>query len=480
MPKSEKTGETATATAERPPKRTGRPPKSEDRIPKVIGFFNRVQSINKEDWGTRAYITVYRLEPSIDRTRLGEPKHIAKYSEPVDADRIKVDQGSGRYRLYLGFKAPTEKTERELDSIEIDILDMNFPPKLARGEWLDIPYNKKWEWCRTMLPATPTQQVEQRQSAVGELAETLEVLDGITSRAREQAKPTEAPARESTLDIIKGVKEMMTPPAPATENKMLDTVVALLTKQIDSQAAANSELRKEIADMRNNPKDSKGGILGNLTGIVGEVKSILPDLKEMFPALGEKVGAVSRAVRSNMTGDQEFWQPIVNRIVEAITPAVPMFVNRLMTPTNGQQPQQPPTLLQPAPGAQAPGPGAAPPATGPEPQPFNPQQAFEFLKAHAKPFLDWFKDGMPGGEFAESIFNLYGADWQGLPWLHAKQTFGADNIVAIFKKSPFWPEIATMEAAFGTFVTDFVAWQPGQEPPPDGQTINTTAQEAGN
>jgi len=126
--------------------------------------------------------------------------------------------------------------------------------------------------------------------------------------------------------------------------------------------------------------------------------------------------------------------------------------------------------------AATPGAPATAPANG-EPQPFNPAQAFEFLKQHAKPFLDWFKDGMPGGEFAESIFNLYGADWQGLPWLHAKQTFGAENIVAIFKKSPFWPEIATMEPAFVTFVADFVKWQPGQETAPEGDVIETTAQE---
>jgi hypothetical protein len=474
MPVSEKTTKTAPEPPPAGKRNRGRPPKGEDRIPRVLSFFERVASIDPKDWGTRAWIKIYRVEPSIDRLRLNEPKHIAKYSEPIDEDRIKQDHGSGRYRLYLNFKSPDDKIDKELDTIDIDILDMHFPPKLAKGEWLDIPANQKWEWCRNLLPKNAEAPIEQRASAMGELAETLEVLDGITSRAAERAAP-QSNGKNETLEVLKALKELNPPPPPSTENALLNTVVDLMKTQIAAAAQDNRELRKEIADMRNKP-ETKGGVLGNLTGIVGEFKSILPDLKEMFPGLAEKAGTVTRAARSSMTGDQEFWQPIVSRILEAVSPAVPFFVSKLMTPaTNGQQPPAA-TLLQPtAPGAAAPTPGAPGAPAPAEPQPFNPAQAFEFLKQHAKPFLDWFKDGMPGGDFAESIFNLYGADWQGLPWLHAKATFGADNILALFKRSPMWPEIASMETKFAQFVADFVAWQPG-EAPADGEVIETTAE----
>jgi hypothetical protein len=458
----------------------GRPKKGEDRsIQKATRFFETLKKIPMSAWTEgNALVKVYRQEPCIDRTASGKSKHIQEYYLPFNSEeRIKLDHGSGKYLLFLNYKGPKDTKLHEVETANIDILDMKYPPQVPAGDWLDEPKNKGWQWA---FPKDPQQQ-NQRPSPAAEFAETLNALDEIQDRAIERAKPAEAPARESTLDIIKGVKEMMTPPAPATENKMLDTVVSLLTTQIQSAQQDNRELRKEIADMRNKPDENKGG-LGSLTSIIGEVKGLLPNLKEMFPGLAEKAGTIARAARSNMTGDQEFWQPIVNRIVEAVTPAVPFFVQKMMTPStpgNGAQPTAP-SLLQPAtPGAPSPAPGTPAPANG-EPQPFNPAQAFEFLKQHAKPFLDWFKDGMPGGEFAESIFNLYGADWQGLPWLHAKQTFGAENIVAIFKKSPFWPEVATMEPAFVQFVTDFVKWQPGQEAAPEGDVIETTAQETGN
>jgi len=492
MPKSEKTTKLAPAEAgngqpaPKPEKRHGRPPKGEDRIPKVMSFFKRVDSIAKEDWGTRAAIKVYRLEPSIDRLRLGEPKHIQRYTEPVDEDRIKADHGSGRYRLYLNFKVPTEQSERELDSMEIDILDMNFPPKLARGEWLDIPANKKWEWCRNLLPATPGQQQEQRATATQELAETLSVLDSIQDRALERAQPA-AQRVDSTLDIIRAVKELTPAPPPATDNALLNTVVTLMQTQIQVARDDNKELRKEIQDMRNGPQKA-GGALGTLKEIVTEAKSLWPDLKEMFPNLGQRIAGGMRAPRSNMSADQEFFQPIVTRILDGIAPVVPMLVTRLMTPNAPTGFQSPPApAIAPANGTapaaspaqpNAPANGAAP---APDVPPFNPQQAFEFLKQHAKPFVDSFKDGMSGIDFAERLFDLYGGEWQGLSWLYAKQAFGADAIVGLFEKSPFWPEIAAMKEEFQKYVGEFVAWQPGQEEPePQGKTVNTSVVEEAN
>jgi len=478
MPRSEKTTKTATATAETEPpeaapsekKRIGRPPKSEDRIPRVLSFFNRVSAIEKDDWGQRAFIKVYRLEPSIDRTRLGEPKHIAKYSEPIDEDRIKSDHGSGRYRLYLNFKAPTEKTERELDSMEIDILDMNFPPKLARGEWLDIPYNKKWEWCRAMLPKTDAEQIQQKTSATGDLVEALDVLDRVQSRAEDRMRPQQ-PQPNQTLDIIRGVKELMPPPPapapPATENKMLDTVVALLTKQIDRDATEAAELRKEIREMREKPNQEKKGPFGSLKDIVTEVKGILPDLKEMFPGFAAKAGELATSVaRSRMSGDQEFWQPTIGKLVDGVMPIIQMTTAKFMSgrppqpqPGTGQPgpqpripgaaPDQPPTVAAPN------GSAAAPPAAGPP--------ALSFLHRIAPALMNHLRDDMSGGDFAEWMFSGFGPEIDNLSWVSIKNAIGADAIVEMFRDSPYWQELQLIEAKFIKFVQEFCAWQPGAE-----------------
>ena len=115
------------------PQKNGHKPQIEP-VPKIITFFARINSISKADWGSRACLKLYRLEPIIDRLRGSENKMVVKYEEPVDENRIMLDYGSGRYRLYLNFKMPGEHEGKELDSVEFDILNMQYPPKIPAGE----------------------------------------------------------------------------------------------------------------------------------------------------------------------------------------------------------------------------------------------------------------------------------------------------------------------------------------------------------
>jgi hypothetical protein len=452
---------------------------SEDRTEKpvrTLTFFERLKRVHADDWGTRANVYLYRLEPITDRLKGGNSfVFVMKYDEPIDQDKVLMDQGSGKYRAVFTFKKPGEDTADQVDNTIFEMLNTSFPPKIPPGEWVNDPRNRKWAWARPAGAPGPNGEAPTRP--VDDTVEKFRLFNDMRSAVAEEIKTAQPAAAadpfSNGLNIATQILQMR------SDNPMVDIMrdeLKDMRAEMRAERERSERLQEELRAKAATPPQSSG--LGTLTSIIGEVKGLLPDLKEMFPGLAEKAGTVARAARSNMTGDQEFWQPIVNRIVEAVTPAVPLFVSKLMTSSNGQQPAPAPTLLQPAAAGMQPPPTTppgAPPTTGPEPQPFNPQQAFAFLKAHAKPFLDWFKDGMPGGEFAESIFNLYGADWQGLPWLHAKQTFGAENIVAAFKGSPLWPEIANMEPAFITFVADFVKWQPGQEEPA-GETVDATVE----
>ena len=64
---------------------------------KQLTFLETVRGIADADWGTRAKLTLYRLEPLIDQLRAGNVKYINVYHEPVDEQRIKLDYGSRRY-----------------------------------------------------------------------------------------------------------------------------------------------------------------------------------------------------------------------------------------------------------------------------------------------------------------------------------------------------------------------------------------------
>ena len=107
-----------------------------------------MNSVPKGDWGPRANIYLYRVEPVIDRTRSGDSKFINVYAEPVTEDRVMADYGSGRYKLILNFRKPGAETGDVIDSTYMDILNMKYPPKIPLGEWTDDPRNKKWAWAK--------------------------------------------------------------------------------------------------------------------------------------------------------------------------------------------------------------------------------------------------------------------------------------------------------------------------------------------
>ena len=468
MPTLDKTQETQTET---PKNKRGRPPKGEQRgIENSSRFFEVLKKIPAHAWSEgKALVKVYRQEPCVDRTASGKPKHIQEYYEPIEGEeRIKVDHGSGKYLLFLNYQGPKDSGVHEIERTNIDILDMKFPPKVPRGDWLDEPKNQGWLW------AFPKEAPPPAVSPVSQLAETLDVLDGIQDRAAARARPAEAPKppeQPSMLEIIRTVKEIMPPPVPpATDNKMLDTIVALMNGQLDRMSRDNSELRKEIAEARKNPEPHKS-TLGTLKELLAEAKEldILPEggLKTLFKSAE---GALQTVTRSRMTGSEEFWLGILGKAFDTIGPAAtPLLQNWLVQRARQQQPQQPagaPALPQSQPqppnGAAAPTNGAPAPATAAPPEfPFDPGQVQNFFRTFGPALVEWFKNSKgTGADFAEWIYDGYAADWQGLKWLHLKQAVGADQTLNVFKTSPFWPEIAAAESQFTEFLKSFCEWQP--------------------
>ena len=435
-----------------PPKgKAGRPKKGDNRqITNVSKFFVTVKKIPPSAWtDDKALIKVYRREPTIDRIASGKAKHIQEYHEPIESEeRIKSDHGSGKYLLFLQFQGAKDEGLREVERADIDILDMNFPPKVPEGEWLDEPKNAGWRWA---FPNHGKQ--EQRASATSELVQAMEAVSEIQDRAIERAKPAEPEKRESTLDIIKGVKEMMTPPAPATENKILDTVLALMMKQVDSAAADNKELRKEIADMRAKPATENKGFWDALPENVNKLKAVIPEIKNLFGNAAEGVG-LAVGGRSRMSGWQEMLQPVMPEIAKALAPALPALVLRIFAPI----PPGVPAI-------------AANPAAPQAPQ--QAHQALDQMLTTITPavinYLNVDADGDElGEEFASWVREGYGPQAQ----MFARQV-GAAGLIEWYRKSPYWVTLQPVELKLQAFIQAFLAWEPEPEgneaKPEDGE-----------
>lgn len=443
--------ETPPATREPPkdttkktrPPFTRKNPDGTEKTPKILTFFQQVARIAKEDWGTRASIKLYRLEPVINRLVTSDNKYIGVYAEPVDEERIKVDYGSGKYRLYLNYKLPATAEGKELDSVEFDILDEKYPPKIPAGEWVDDPKNKKWAWARAAVmaqfPATAPPP-----TAAHDLVDTMRAVNEIQTSAVERERASQV----DPFAMIKAVKDLMPAPvAPASENGMFTAIVTMMTENAKSQAAIltaqiaaaqadNKELRQELRDMRN----TKQG--GGWKEILTEVKEFLPSIKELFPP--------------ESRSRQPWWTGVVEQLVSG--PVLPMLADKILA---GQQQN-----------------GAPPPNGQPRVNGAAQTNIINFLQQIGPAVVRYVSNEADGGMLADSLYDVHGTSIAGIPWIEAKSRAGVDGLFNLFKQSPFWPVLQSQEPQFRTFLTQFVNWKPDMEDGTDTETIDAETEPA--
>jgi hypothetical protein len=164
----------------------GRPRKFGDQDQSVLD-----RLMNLETWeGVWAY--VYRVQPFSNRLVGGNRKvHVKRWDAPFDIEDLMKEAGSGVYQV-AATRLNSKTGKRPMfDSGEIRIFNMNHPPKIPPGEWIDDPRNKEWAWAKEII-------------------------------FRKEAPPA-------------------APPAP-------DPMIGLLEKTIDRQEQAMQELRKEMRD----------------------------------------------------------------------------------------------------------------------------------------------------------------------------------------------------------------------------------------
>jgi hypothetical protein len=439
--------------------------KKRDPALRHMTFFDRIASIEAADWGTRAKIKIYRLDPIIDRTRGSEHKFVAIYHEPIDENKIKIDHGSGRYRLYLNLKTAGERVEREVDSVEIDVLDPAFPPKIPAGEWVDDPRNKKWAWARPAgAPGSPPEPPQQTPaSAASAFTDAIKAYSEIRKDVKQEVAvpaPTADPNPVSTaLSMAKDLLQMR------ADNPMVDVMKDELKAMRDEIAAERAENRKLQAEMRQqqNSQPQKNGVQ-TLKEVLAEVKEFVPTVKELLPQVGETV----RAGRTT-------WLDIIRE-------SAPTVLDKLgqvgvMLAARPMQAYQPATVPAAAPGLPAP----AANGTAPNPamqQPMSSDQKVLLLMQQPlvlSAFRNYFEGATAtpprtsGGDFAEWLSDAVGdgplKDLRGM---------GRDRVMQLLKSHPAWPMMAPQEPQLIEFVDQILAWQPTEEEEDEEEGVDLT------
>jgi hypothetical protein len=436
-----------------------------DPIPAQATFFQRIARVNKADWGTRASIKAYRLEPIIDRLRGSENKYITIYQEPITEEKLKIDHGSGRYRLYFTFKEPAGQ-DKEIDSVELDVMDMNFPPKVPPGEWVDDGRNKKWAWAKPAGapggPAIPTQ---------APLETAYETVLDIQDRERQRNGEKATDINQFT-SMVSAVKSILPTAPAATDNTMLTTIVTLLTAQINSTQQEAAQLRKQVFDLITAKQNENTGI----EALIEKADSWMPKLKGLLNLGGDKLTEVVHG------RPRPWWQDlalqVVPPVVQSFAPVIPMMIDRMGRPAvngngmngmNGAAPQQ----------------QALPQGQQPQ-QPPNQMQQLQikvgnFLGANIKPLQKHFEDyragklidpddpdsKIDGEDFAAWVVEYHGADI-----LKDARALGSAQIMQMFRQSMYWPAIQPHEAKLAEFLDQVLSYSPEPEQENEEGTID--------
>jgi hypothetical protein len=440
-------------------------PRQEVKPPKTPTFYQTINKIPKADWGPRANIYLYRVEPVIDRTRSGDSKFINTYAEPVNEDRVMADYGSGKYKLILNFRKAGADTGDVLDSVYMDILNMKYPPKIPLGEWTDDPRNKKWAWAKeangTPASAAPAVAPMDPLAAFGTF---MDIQDRVQERMTPAAPPTPpAPvdpwaAAEKILNMrsdnpmVEILKEQMKASAASAEAER-DRAF----KAAESAREREFKLQEKLLEAKTAAPASKSFIDQALE--LANNSDKLEPLKKLAGFFGLGGGSESVGRPGKTTG-----MDIIDHLVSG--PAGAQLAQGL-----GSVLMALPSMFQgnPANGAPHPPPVVLPPIAAPPPQPETPEQRIQRIgEAVTRQMLgEFFMKNATGADFAASMHNFWPEDTVFL------QSLGAENLVNRYRRYPqAWSVISYREADFIQFITEFCAWTPeedeGPVPPGNG------------
>jgi hypothetical protein len=451
-PKKKPRTRPAKAPASDPPN----PPNPAPPAADTLTFFARMGKIAKEDWGSRALLYLYRLEPVIDRLRGGDKKYVRRYAEPVDEEAIKMEHGSGRYRLVLTFRKPSAEQSSQIDNYEFDILDRAFPPKIPAGEWVDDPRNGKWAWAKDLVDGK-----EKPPDPMRVVNDAFDIVDRVKGGANIQ--PARTPAQE-VKDMAAAMKDLgIVGAADKKEDAgVLAVVMQMFTAQQAQQAAVQAQLEAarqrehqtfmELLKDARKEKDEKPNGLGMVKDLFGGLKDLLPAIREIWP---EAKDVVTRSVK------REWWQ-------ELITDGLPI-AGDVLKPFANVAAQIILSKSAPRPAVTA----AIAPPTPQSPTAPGETDTAAFVRSTVVPAmlnrlpLDAPGDEL-GSEFAEWLADGYGTDR-----LQQIQSAGADWTIQYFQNSPQWQFILAIctQQKFEAFIRAFMTWKPKDEPR-DKETID--------
>lgn len=463
----------APSTKGKPGPKPGYKPFNNELTPEE--FFALLADIPDADW-PKSLVYIWRRDPYTDNTNGGrDPKYIDVRNGAITETDIKTEHGSGTYKLQLNTQ--DKYVAHTIASLE----DPAYPPHIPPGDWMTNPRNKKWhswkplieKWWQQKLkdlagPAAPSNGSDPamqelasivRQLAMAKPNEADPVTKQLVAWALQQTADEKKADREERREernadspdkmasLIRAVKELIVPAAPAaqTDDKLLTFVLAQLA-EVQKQ---NGELmRMMLAEKKQeaNPLNQVETMVKLVSAVAGIAQPAAP---------------------------KEPWVEFAETIAPQALPVLDKFATGLVMmntrPNPAQQRPQPQPIPQTQPVAQQP----PPQVVTVQPQPIPPAQP----EQPAQPEMDTMERsmiiqiatlsaqalnlGMMGDQFADQIctriFNdrIYDEFCQQVP---------KDQIIGKFKQVPeAWALLQGHEGVLQSFIDSFYDYGAEQE-----------------
>ncbi len=453
---------------------TARPAPPNVRNKGKESFWHKVREIPKEEWGKRAWIYVYCLEPVCNLKTAGENKYLVKSAEPItDEDSIMHDYGSGKYRLNLVYRKPAADRGDEVDATEIEIYNPKYPPKIPRTAWMNDPRNERW------AALLPKEEPPVPQTGLGAITDAFQTFSAIRKDLREELTPPPAPPApppsNSMGDTLQLVNTIMTMKA---DNPMGEMYRQEMTSLREEMRAEREENRKLQAELR--AKSNANGF--TLESLLERSDTLIPKLKGLLNLGGDKLTEVVHG------RPRKWWEDIliatVPPIVQSVAPVIPIMIDRMgrpPAPMNGNGMN----------GTAAPAQQALPPSQQQQ-VPANPMQQLltkvgNFLGANMKPLQKHFEDFRAGrlsdpddpeSKIDGVDFAMWVTEFHGEEILKDARALGSAQIMQMFRQSMYWPAIQPHEAKLAEFLDQVLSYSPEPEAEGDGPIDLSGGQEA--
>jgi hypothetical protein len=395
-------------------------------------FWQWLDEIPKDDW-QNLICYVWRTGPMIDLSNGGKPITIDKVAQPFDQMYMYKTHGSGSYRFDVCYAKPDGKERSRIRQAFETLVNLDYPPRVGMGEWIDDPRNKNWEWAKAGLVADDAKRTQDAaekltgikngngQSKTEEISEILTLVDKIRGPKDDnssmavavlkllqdsQARVAEATDPAKQLNFSKTLLELIGNGGEKKEDANKDILLQFLVDELKESRKARAE--------QPNPLEAGMSFLKSAKEVFGESGLLGP------PAAAAAVKADTTSVIVSTVGD------ILGRTVDKLgeyAPNIMALVSHLKdrdlqiaeirarqgmnpdrpwefqgsrtapaTRTINTQPQPTGPIITPPPAAQT-APVNAPPPAAPV---MTPQLLFQkynaLLNAHFMTLIDKFKN----------------------------------------------------------------------------------------